>query len=44
VNGSFHRRLNRRKRRILRPLENQPGVERREPMLAAAEWLLRLAV
>jgi hypothetical protein len=36
VNVSVHRRLNRRKRRILRRLENRPGVERAEPMLAAA--------
>jgi hypothetical protein len=36
VNASLHRRLNRRKRRILRRLENKPGVERPEPMMAAA--------
>jgi Transposase DDE domain group 1 len=36
VNASLHRRLNRHKRRILRRLENRPGVERPEPMLAAA--------
>ena len=35
MNASLHRRLNRRKRRILRRLENQPGVERHQPMLAA---------
>jgi Transposase DDE domain group 1 len=35
VNASVHRRLNRRKRRILRRLENRP-VERPEPMLAAS--------
>jgi hypothetical protein len=37
VNASVHRRLNRRKRRILRRLEHQPGVERTEPMMAASD-------
>jgi len=36
VNASVHRQLNRRKRRILRRIENQPGVERHQPMLAAS--------
>jgi hypothetical protein len=36
VNASLHRQLNRRKRRILRRLEHQPGVERPEPMMAAS--------
>jgi Transposase DDE domain group 1 len=36
VNASVHRRLNRRKRRILRRLEHQPGVERPEPMMTAS--------
>ncbi len=36
MNAGVHRRLNRRKRRILRRLENRPGVERPEPMLAAS--------
>jgi hypothetical protein len=36
VNASVHRRLNRRKRRILRRIENKPGVERPEPMMAAS--------
>jgi hypothetical protein len=36
VNASLHRQLNRRKRRILRRIENKPGVERPEPMLAAS--------
>jgi hypothetical protein len=36
VNASVHRQLNRRKRRILRRIENQPGVERPEPMMAAS--------
>jgi Transposase DDE domain group 1 len=36
VNASVHRQLVRRKRRILRRLEHQPGVERPEPMMAAA--------
>jgi hypothetical protein len=35
VHARVHRRLARRKRRILRRLENHPGVERPEPMLAA---------
>ena len=36
MNASVHRQLNRRKRRILRRIENQPGVERPEPMMAAS--------
>jgi hypothetical protein len=36
VNASVHRRLARRKRRILRRLVNKPGVERPEPMMAAS--------
>ena len=36
MHASVHRRLNRRKRRILRRLQNRPGVERPEPMLTAA--------
>jgi DDE family transposase len=36
VNASVHRQLARRKRRILRRLEHQPGVERPEPMMAAS--------
>ncbi|HZW35969.1 MAG TPA: hypothetical protein VFF01_03445 [Candidatus Deferrimicrobiaceae bacterium] len=36
MNASVHRQLNRRKRRILRRIENKPGVERPEPMMAAA--------
>ena len=36
MNASLHRQLDRRKRRILRRLENQPGVERPEPMMTAA--------
>jgi Transposase DDE domain group 1 len=36
VNASVHRQLNRRKRRILRRIENKPGVERPEPMMAAS--------
>ena len=36
MNASVHRQLNRRKRRILRRIENQPGVERHQPMLAAS--------
>jgi hypothetical protein len=36
VNANVHRQLNRRKRRILRRIENKPGVERRRPMMAAS--------
>jgi hypothetical protein len=36
VNASLHRRLNRRKRKILRRLENKPGIERPKPMMAAS--------
>jgi hypothetical protein len=35
VNANVHRQLNRRKRRILRRIENKPGVERPRPMMAA---------
>jgi hypothetical protein len=37
VNASLHRQLDRRKRRILRRIENQPGVERHRPMLTASD-------
>jgi hypothetical protein len=43
VNASVHRSLNRRKRRILRRLENTPGFERPEPMMAAANIRYELA-
>ena len=36
MNANVHRQLNRRKRRILRRIENKPGVERDKPMLAAS--------
>jgi hypothetical protein len=36
VNASLHRQLDRRKRKILRRIENQPGVERHRPMMAAS--------
>jgi hypothetical protein len=36
VNASVHRQLNRRKQRIRRRIENMPGVERPEPMMAAS--------
>jgi hypothetical protein len=36
VNANVHRQLNRRKRRILRRIENKPGVERPVPMMAAS--------
>jgi hypothetical protein len=37
VNASVRRQLARRKRRVARRLENQPGVERPEPMMAASD-------
>jgi DDE family transposase len=36
VNANVHRHLNRRKRRILRRIENRPGVERSTPMMTAS--------
>ena len=36
MNANVHRQLNRRKRRILRRIENKPGVERPQPMMAAS--------
>jgi hypothetical protein len=36
VNPNVHRQLNRRKQRILRRIENQPGVERSTPMMTAS--------
>jgi hypothetical protein len=36
VTANVHSHLNRRKRRILRRIENKPGVERPGPMLAAS--------
>ena len=36
MNASVHRQFNRRKRRILRRIKNQPGVERHQPMMAAS--------
>jgi Transposase DDE domain group 1 len=43
VNASLHRQLNRRKRRILRRIENQPGVERHQPMMAASNIRYEIA-
>jgi hypothetical protein len=43
VNASLRRRLARRKRRIARRLENRPGVERPEPMMAAANIRYEIA-
>ena len=43
VNASVHRQLNRRKRRILRRIENQPGVERHRPMMAASNIRYEIA-
>jgi hypothetical protein len=36
VNARVHRQLSRRERRILRRVENQPGVERPRPMMTAS--------
>lgn len=36
MNANVHRQLNRRKRRILRRIENQPGVERLQPMMTGS--------
>jgi hypothetical protein len=36
VNANVHRQLDRRERRTLRRIENQPGVERHQPMMAAS--------
>ena len=43
MNASLHRQLNRRKRRILRRIENQPGVERHRPMMAASNIRYEIA-
>jgi Transposase DDE domain group 1 len=43
VNASVHRQLARRKRKIRRRLEHQPGVERPEPMMAAANIRYEIA-
>jgi Transposase DDE domain group 1 len=43
VNTSLHRKLARRKRKILRRLEHQPGVERPEPMMTASNIHYQLA-
>jgi hypothetical protein len=43
VNASLHRQLNRRKRRILRRLEHQPGIERPEPMMTASNIHYQIA-
>ena len=36
MHASVHRQLDRRKRRILRRIENKPGVERHQPMMTAS--------
>ena len=43
MNASVHRQLNRRKRSIARRIENKPGVERAEPMLAASNIRYQIA-
>jgi hypothetical protein len=43
VNATVHRQLNRRKRRILRRIENKPGVERQQPMMTASNIRYEIA-
>lgn len=43
MNASVHRQLNRRKRRILRRIENKPGVERQQPMMTASNIRYEIA-
>ena len=43
MNASVHRQLARRKRRILRRIENQPGVEGHRPMMAASNIRYEIA-
>ena len=43
MNASLHRQLNRRKRRIACRIQNQPGVERHQPMMTAANIHYELA-
>jgi hypothetical protein len=43
VNASVHRQLNRRERRILRRIENKPGVECHRPMMAASNIRYEIA-
>lgn len=43
MNANVHRQLSRRKRRILRRIENKPGVERTRPMLAASNIRYEIA-
>jgi hypothetical protein len=43
VNANVHRQLNRRKRRILRRIENKPGVERLRPMMTASNIRYEIA-
>jgi hypothetical protein len=43
VNANVHRKLNRRKRRILRRIENKPGVERHQPMMTASNIRYEIA-
>jgi Transposase DDE domain group 1 len=43
VNANVHRQLNRSKRRILRRIENRPGVECHQPMMAASNIHYQIA-
>ena len=43
MNANVHRQLNRRKRRILRRIENKPGVEGHRPMMTASNIHYQIA-
>ena len=43
MNANVHRQLNRRKRRVARRIENQPGVERSTPMMTASNIRYEIA-
>ena len=43
MDANVHRQLNRRERRILRCIENKPGVERHRPMMAASNIHYKIA-
>ena len=43
MNATVHRQLNRRKRRILRRIENKPGVARLRPMMTATNIRYEIA-
>ncbi len=43
MNATIHRQLAARKRRILRRIKNQPGIERHQPMMAASNIRYEIA-